>query len=426
MQSNILSPYVKGFKSMCCDNIFSIEEIEYVCPYHSQGTLDVIYDYDEIKEQYKNFYSSLNNTFRDIWKYSPLLPIKYNCKKPNLLIGNTPLYKANKLELYLGIKNIFIKDEGRNHTGSLKDRASALAVVLANAQNFKYISTASTGNAGSALAGICAATDLQAVIFLPKNAPKAKLAQMLNYGAKIIQIDGSYDDCIDISLEVAKRKNWYIRNTGYNPFMTEGKKTVIFEIVEEIGNLPIDVLIVSVGDGSIIGSIYKGLYDLFNLGWIDKMPRIFGVQAEGSNYLYRSFENSSESVAISEANTIADSLAVKLPRDKEKAIRAVSMTNGQFICVNDEQILESIHILAKLTGIFGEPASAATLAGLIKAKSLNLIDQEENVVIISTGNGLKDVESAILKPERFNNSIVNFDNNAELILEKLVRNSIFE
>ncbi|MFB3131524.1 MAG: threonine synthase, partial [Rhodothermales bacterium] len=291
--------------------------------------------------------------------------------------------------------HVWVKDDGQQPTGSFKDRASALAVVKAREKNAAIITTASSGNAAAALSGLCASVGQPNVIFVPEQAPPAKVAQILAYGSTVFLVQGTYDDAYGLCLEAAEHYGWYNRNTAYNPYMTEGKKTVSYEICEQLNWKAPDVILVSVGDGCIIGGVHKGLRDLLALGWIDKLPRIIGVQADGSNYLTEAWEQH-EAVLTKpaiEAHTIADSIRVGLPRDRLKAMRAVTETGGVFLSVSDDDILEAIPLLARTSGVFAEPAGATACAGLLKAVAQEHIAPEERVVLINTGSGLKDIRS---------------------------------
>ena len=272
-------------------------------------------------------------------------------------------------------------------------------MVLARAleANYSTVSTASTGNAAAALAGLGASLpEINVVIFVPASAPAAKIAQLLVYGAKVLLVDGSYDDAFELCMAICREQGWYSRNTGVNPFTTEGKKTVAFEIAEQLHWQPPDVVAVSVGDGSIISGIHKGFSDLVQLGWIEKVPRLIGVQAAGSAVLAEAFAArlSAEEIRRQPVRTIADSIAAEMPRDRAKALRAVRQTGGAFVTVPDEQIVAAIPKMAQLCGVFAEPAAAATFAGLERAKQTGIIDAGESVCLVSTGNGLKDIARA--------------------------------
>jgi threonine synthase len=389
--------HVLGLKCVLCGAQYALDEVAYVCPQHGDdGILDVVYDYAAIGARISRETLSADPE-RSIWRYKPLLPVAPDAVVPPLRVGWTPLYPAPRLAEGLGMQALWVKDDGVNPTASFKDRASALAVVKAQEMDADVVTTASTGNAAAALAGLAASVGLQAVIFVPKTAPKAKIAQHLIYGARVLLVDGSYDDAFDLTLEVARAFGWYNRNTAYNPFMTEGKKTAAFEICEQLDWQAPDVVFVPVGDGCIIGGIHKGLRDLLALGWIDRMPRLIGVQAEGSAALVQAFEQdlSPTEMRPIDANTIADSISSCLPRDRVKALNAARDTGGAFVAVSDSEILHAIPVIAQKTGVFCEPAAAASYAGLVKAVRQGLVGLEERTVLLLTGSGLKDVGSAM-------------------------------
>jgi threonine synthase len=359
------------------------------------GTLDVRYDYETVgRVMSPDTLSADRNP--TMWRYRALLPIEDDAHLPPLTVGGTPLYAAPRLAIDSGVGAMWIKDETRQPTGSLKDRASALAVVKAREAGAKVVTTASTGNAAAALAGISASVGQENVIFVPDAAPEAKIAQLLAYGSRLVLVRGNYAAAFDLCSAAVARYGWYDRNTGINPYMTEGKKTVALEILEQLEWSAPDVILVSVGDGSIIGGVHKGVKDALALGWIERMPRLIGVQAEGSDYMaqaYESGENVTSKPPI-EASTIADSISADLPRDRVKALAAVTETGGAYLRVTDEEILAAIPLLARGSGVFAEPAGAAAYAGLLAAKRLGHIGGDDEAVVIATGSGLKDVASA--------------------------------
>lgn len=386
------------------------EGVRYQCNCRSNkqsdvGTLDVVYDYAAI-DQDKSPSTIAADPDRSIGRYEALLPIHSRDSLPNVAVGNTPLINAQRLGSELGLKHLYIKDDGRNPSGSFKDRASAIAVALAQENNFPIVATASTGNAAAALAGQSAAAGQSNIIFVPKSAPPAKIAQLLIYGSHVFTIDGTYDQAFDLCTAACQKFGWFNRNTGLNPYMTEGKKTVAFEIAEQLAsyhtetegaavfNAP-DVIFVSVGDGCIIGGVHKGFRDLLALGWISKMPRIFGVQSEKSAALTIAWRHGEAFPQPVNATTCADSISVNAPRDPIKALNAVRQSNGAFITVTDEAILDAMLPLARLGGVFGEPAGAAALAGLQAAVMDKVVAPDEEIVVINTGNGLKDIQAAI-------------------------------
>jgi threonine synthase len=309
----------------------------------------------------------------------------------------TPLYDVPELARRLGVARVLVKDESRQPTASLKDRASALAVSQARAMGMDTVATASTGNAAAALAGMAASMGLASVIFVPGSAPGAKLAQLLAFGARVFTVQGSYDQAFDMCLLACARRPWYNRNTAFNPFMTEGKKTAAYEIAEQAGWRVPDRVFTGVGDGCIIGGLHKGFADLHALGLAQTTPRLMGVQSEGSDYLFQAWRSAEDLLAkpAITADTVADSISAGLPRDRIKAMRAVTQTGGAFLRVEDEAILRAIPVLARTAGVFAEPAGAAALAGALAAAEQGLLRETETICLLATGSGLKDVPSAV-------------------------------
>lgn len=389
--------HVKALRCLICGKEYGVEEIDYVCPDHGdEGIVDVTYDYDFIKQRFKKE-DLLHANEYSIWRYKPLLPVSPDSVVPPLNVGWTPLYNAPRLADELGLKEVWIKDDGRLPTASLKDRASAIAVVKAQEKGSAIITTASTGNAAAALSGLCASVNQRNIIFVPESAPQAKIAQLLVFGSTIFLVKGTYDDAFELCLQAAKEYGWYNRNTGYNPYMSEGKKTAVFEICEQMGwNMP-DRIFVSVGDGCIIGGLHKGLKDLYNMGWIDRMPKLMGVQASGSDYMHQAWKNDEDVLTKPpiEAKTVADSISAGLPRDRIKAMAAVKETDGAYISVSDDEILTAIPAMARGIGVFGEPAGATAYAGLKKSIELDMVSGDDVVVVLNTGNGLKDIAGAM-------------------------------
>lgn len=389
--------YVSHATCMICAKTYTKDQFEYVCPDHgTEGILDIQYDYDAIKKDFSKD-TLAASADPSIFRYRPLLPVEHDSPAPAMVVGDSPLLEFDILGKELGIHRLLIKDDGRLPTASFKDRASTIAVVKAQEVKAEVVTTASTGNAAAALSGICASVGQKNVIFVPASAPRAKLAQLLMFGSIVILVEGTYDKSFDLCLQVAGEYGWYNRNTGYNPNMTEGKKTCVFEICEQLSWQAPDAIFVSVGDGCIIGGIHKGLKDLLALGWIDKMPRLYGIQAEGSSYMAQAWKEDEDIVSKPPivAETIADSISAGLPRDRIKALHAVNQTNGAYLTVSDDEIIHAIPDLARKTGVFAEPAGAATWAGLQKAASQGLVKLTETVVMINTGSGLKDINSAM-------------------------------
>lgn len=397
-----------GYRCSLCGSEYAPGEVTYTCP-KDGGNLDVVLDYDSIKSKYKPE-DVQSRTDPSIWRYRPLLPVSMpdGNSTPLHTVGGTPVFKLTTLAKKRGLQNIWLKDESKNPTASFKDRASAIVVARAQEIKADVVVTASTGNAGAALAGMSAAIGQKAIIFAPKSAPQAKVAQLLIFGAKVILVDGTYDDAFDLTIKCADEFGWYCRNTGYNPFTAEGKKTAAFEVWEwwkdahrelhkQIGedtdHKPLTVF-VSVGDGNIISGIHKGFKDLVKLGWMARMPRIIGVQAEGSAAISNAFHGNTETITPVSARTIADSISVDLPRDGVRAVRAVKETGGTYVNVSDEEILKAIAELGQ-AGIFAEPAGATAYAGLVKEATSGGVGGEDPILVLNTGNGLKDIRAAM-------------------------------
>jgi threonine synthase len=389
--------FVSGLACVICDAVYPADYDGYVCTLHgNEGILDVRYDYERIADVITTE-SLARNPDRTMWRYRPLMPVTPDAPVPPLTVGGTPMYNAVPLAEQAGVAQVWVKDEGRQPTASLKDRASAMAVVKANERGADVVTTASTGNAAAALSGLAASVGQRNVIFVPASAPEAKVAQLLAYGSTVALVNGSYSDAFDLCMEASLEYGWYNRNTGYNPYMTEGKKTAGLEILEDLDWNPPDAIFVSVGDGSIIGGIHKAMKDAMALGWIGQSPRIFGIQAAGSDFLVQAFESGEDVLtkAPISANTVADSISADLPRDRIKAMAAVTETGGSYLRVQDDEILAAIPALARGSGVFAEPAGAAPYAGLLAAVDRGLVDQSDRVVLLATGSGLKDVGSAM-------------------------------
>jgi threonine synthase len=396
MTTNIL-----GYRCSLCGQEYQIREVEYTCPADG-GNLDVLLDYQAIARSAtpKEIFTK---TEASLWRYLDLLPVNDpGCEgTPLRAAGWTPVYQPASLARELSLDHLWIKDESRNPTASFKDRASAVVVARARETSAEVVVTASTGNAGAALAGMSAAAGQKAIIFAPRTAPPAKVAQLLIFNAQVLLVDGSYDDAFDLTIQASQEFGWYCRNTGYNPYTVEGKKTAAFEIWEQVmlstpdlfKKKPLSVF-VSVGDGNIISSIHKGFKDLQALGWLESVPRIYGVQAEGSAAIANAFFAKREEIIPVSAETIADSISVDLPRDGVRAVRAATQTGGSYLLVNDAEILAAMGKLGK-HGIFAEPAGATAYAGLEKAVSQSLITPGDLVLVINTGSGLKDIRAAM-------------------------------
>lgn len=397
-----VGPHVVGYRCVVCGAVYDRSFTGYVCPKHgNEGILDVLYDYEaaarEFTPEKRAELPGIQQDRQGMWRYRAMLPLPLDAKVPPLLVGGTPLYDAPRLAARVGVRQIFVKDDGRSPTASFKDRASALAVSIAGVRKAAVVATASTGNAAAALAGMSAAMHQPCVIFVPASAPPAKIAQLLTYGATVFTVQGTYDQAFELCMDACARMGWYNRNTGYNPFMAEGKKTAAYEIAEQLGWDVPDALFVSVGDGCIIAGMHKGFRDLKALGLIDRLPRLYGIQAAGSDFMTQAFEHNEDVLtkAPIDARTVADSIAAGLPRDRIKALAAVRDTGGAYLRVEDEAILAAIPELAQYCGVFAEPAAATAWAGVSVARERGLIGKDERLCVLCTGSGLKDVSAAV-------------------------------
>jgi threonine synthase len=391
--------YVVALQCTHCGQEYRPSEVEYYCSCcgYNDGILDVVYDYDAMQKE-MNPVSMDRQKERSMWRYLSLLPITQLRHIQHLQVGWTPLYPAPRLAEELGVAGCWIKDEGRNPTASFKDRASAIGVVKALESKAARITCASTGNAASSLAGFAAAAGLPATIFVPQRVPQAKIAQLLVYGAQVFSVGGTYDQAWELCMQASAEFGWYNRNCAINPYLVEGKKTVSLELVEQFreftpGKFP-DWVAVSVGDGCTIGGVWKGLWEMHRLGFIPRLPKILGVQAAGCQPFLTAWRDKQPLQPVV-ADTLADSIAVGHPRNFGKGMKAVVESDGAFVAVTDSEILEAMTTLARKAAVFGEPAGVTGVAGIKRAVAAGIIMPNESVAVIVTGNGLKDIQTAI-------------------------------
>ncbi len=373
-----------------CGKQFALDPQLYTCPECQQkqqadeplrGVLEVIFG-------------------EDLLEVDDLIPVESEYFPP-LRVGWTPLNEVPRLRKKLGLNQLYIKDDALNPTGSFKDRASFMVSAFAKKYGIEEIVLASTGNAGSSMAGIAAAAGQKVTLFLPASAPKAKIAQALQFGANVYTVDGNYDLAYDLSLAYSKKFGGMNRNTAYNPMTIEGKKSVSLEIFDELGEQVPDYVFVAVGDGCILAGVYKGFIDLYNANFTDKIPTIIAVQAEGSSAIYDAVK--SGEFTKRSTHTVADSICVDVPRNGYLAYKYLIKYQGKVIKVSDEEILQAQHDLAKNSGIFGEPAGATAYAGLLKM--WDKLEDDSCIVLLNTGSGLKDIESALQHVKLPKNSI---------------------
>jgi threonine synthase len=387
--------HLKGYQCIRCGRVEDGSYAGFVCA-ACGGNLQVLYDYRAAR----NTFPTARN---DLFRYASVLPIRDLGGVTPLRVGMTPLYKADRLGASAGLDALWLKDDGLNPSASFKDRAGAVALAVAKERGASVVAGATTGNAGSSMACLAASMDMRCVVFLPEKAPPAKLAQLLVFGAKVIAVRGTYDQAFDLCAEVCKRRGWFNRNTGSNPFTREGKKTCAFEIWEQLGRDVPEWVAVSCGDGNILSGLWKGFCDLAAMGLIARCPKMLCAQSELSDAVSRAVHRlppegvadwSRVVVDPVSATTCADSISVDQPRDGLAAVRAVLESRGAAVTVRDADILAAIPDLARNAGVFCEPAAAAGWAATKKASAMGVIQPGERVVVVLTGHGLKDITSA--------------------------------
>jgi threonine synthase len=382
------------FEYQCsqCGRRYQRDEVRYLCPECAQGyrpgqplngVLLAQFDYGAIRRKFSkdrpdwNLFSAVEE------KFFPPIPV-----------GNTPFVRSVALGKELGFDHVWLKNDGLNPSASLKDRASFLVVAEATRLKEDTIVTASTGNAAAALAAVCAAAGKRALIFVPQNAPEAKLAQMLLYGATVVPVRGSYDDAFRLSLEFTAKRGGLNRNTAYHPLTIDGKKTVGLEIWQQNHWEVPEAILVPVGDGVILGGVHKAFCDLKAAKLITRLPRLVCVQAEKSNAIHRYVRSGAYENAAN-PSTVADSISVSVPSNAHLARQAVLESGGFSLTVSDSEILRAQSLLAARTGIFAEPASAAVVAALLKLRASRRLARKDQIVLLITGHGLKDVAAAM-------------------------------
>ncbi len=386
---------VLNLKCVKCGKEYDPAKVMYTCPDCGiEGILDVILDYVRIGKELTRDYLEGNKNY-SLWRYLPAIPIGDTKGIQPLHAGWTPIYSISSLAEETGLESFFLKDDSRNPTASLKDRASAVGVAKACELGKSVMCAASTGNAASSLSGFAASAGIKTYIFVPETAPEAKVTQLLIYGSEVFLVKGTYDEAVELCFRAADEFGWYNRSCAINPYLLEGKKTVAYEICEQLGFKAPDLAVVAVGDGCSIGGVWKGFKECFNLGLIDKFPRIVGVQAENSNPVTRAFNKGTYEFEYRVPETIADSISVGIPRNGIKALNALHESGGYMVDVSDEEILTAMRVLAQKTGVFGEPAGVTSFAGIMKMNKLGLLKGDEKVVSIVSGSGLKDIKSAM-------------------------------
>ncbi|WP_066413975.1 threonine synthase [Halorubrum aethiopicum] len=383
--------HVETLECTLCGAEYDPDQVIYTCPNHPgvKGILDVTYDYDAVVDR---FDEPLDGDIRSQWKYRAFLPVADESEPVTLGEGGTPLLDTPRLGTELGV-DLRVKDDGRNPTGVLKDRATAVSVTKAREFGREVVTCASTGNAAASLAGFAARGGLDCRLFVPGDAPEGKLAQPLVYGADVLGVKGSYDEAYDLSMEVTERFGWYNRNAAVNPFQVEGKRTVGHELAEQTREEVPDWLVFSMGDGCTIAGGWKGFREFRDLDLVEEAPRMLGVQAEGASAIHDAFHDHDDADEV--ADTVADSISVGRPRNTVKACSALEASGGESVLVSDEEILAAESLLGRTEGIYAEPAGATPVAGLRKAREAGIVEEGDSVVVVVTGNGLKDTKSAM-------------------------------
>lgn len=368
-----------------CKARYSATEIIYTCK-KCEGLLDVVYDYSKID-------FDLNNQPLMVWKYKKLLPVEID--PITLQEGGTPLYKCNRLAEWIGIKELYVKHEGMNPTGSFKDRGMTVGVTKALELNKKVVACASTGNTSASLAIYGAKAGIPVVVLLPYGkVALGKVAQALMHGAKVLGIKGNFDSALALVRDLCDIEGFYLLNS-INPYRLEGQKTIGFEIFDKLRKSP-DRLVLPVGNAGNISAIYKGFKEFMEFDIIDSVPKMTGIQAQGSCPIVKAFkENKKNIVPESNPDTIATAIRIGDPVNAVKALNAIYESNGIAETVSDQEIIEAQKNLAKLEGIGVEPASASSVAGLRKLVELGEVDRDELVVCVTTGHLLKDPEEVL-------------------------------
>ena len=375
-------------KCIECGKKYSKTDVVYTC--ECDGLLDVIYDYDSIGFDM----DEIKNVPPSVWKYSKLLPIE---REPvSIREGGTPLYKCDRLAESIGIKELYVKHEGMNPTGSFKDRGMTVGVSKALELGMKTVACASTGNTSASLAIYGAKAGIPAVVLLPEGkVALGKVAQALMHGGKVLSIRGNFDDALVLVRKLCDEEKFYLLNS-VNPYRLEGQKTIGFEIVDQLGIRVPDRVVLPVGNAGNVTAIYKGFKEFMKLGVTDSVPKMTGIQTEGASPIVNAIKSGADAITpVENPETIATAIRIGDPVNASKALIAIRESNGTAETVTDEELLAAQKDLAQLEGIGVEPASATSVAGLKKLVDAGVIGRDETIVCITTGHLLKDPETAI-------------------------------
>ena len=382
-----------------CKTTYGIDEIVYFCK-KCGDILEVKFDFKELAETLK--ISGWMSKPLSVWRYRDFMPIHESTKLVTLNEGGTGLHRSERLGAEFGLKNLYIKNEGENPTGSFKDRGMTLGVTKAVELGARHVICASTGNTSASLAAYAARAGIKCTVLIPSGKiAYGKLSQAMIHGAKVLQVKGNFDEALDFVLKLAeKHKDIYLLNS-INPFRIEGQKSLGYEICEQLNNEPPDRIIIPVGNAGNISAVWKGLTEFQRLGYIKRLPKMTGIQAAGSAPIARAIKAGSEKIIpVEHPETVATAIRIGAPISWKKALNAINESKGNAETVTDEEILDSQKTLARIEGIFVEPASASSIAGLRKLVNCGVIDKDERVVCITTGHGLKDPDTAIKQSEK--------------------------
>jgi len=382
-----------------CGTKYDVNEIVYFCK-KCGDLLEVKYDFEELSKKLEK--SNWRNVPLSVWRYKDFMPIDDISKIVSLNEGGTGLHSCHKLGKQLGLLQLYVKNEGENPTGSFKDRGMTVGVSKAVELGAKSVICASTGNTSASLAAYAAKAGMRCTVLIPAGKiAYGKLAQAMIYGAKVLQVRGNFDQALDIVLKLAeKHRSIYLLNS-INPFRVEGQKSLGFEVCDQLDQEPPDRVIVPVGNAGNISAIWKGFTEFHKLGFIRKLPKMTGIQAAGSAPIVQAIKNNSEKIIpVENPETLATAIRIGAPVSWKKAVNAIRNSDGTAETVTDQEILAAQKLLARVEGIFVEPASASSIAGLIKLVANGVIDRDERVVCVTTGHGLKDPDTAVQSSEK--------------------------
>lgn len=382
-----------------CRSSYAIDDIVYFCKKCGE-LLEVKYDHGELAGALGK--SEWRNAPLSVWRYRNFLPINDFSKIVSLNEGGTGLHLCKRLGKHLGIKQLYVKNEGENPTGSFKDRGMTVGVTKALELGVKSVICASTGNTSASLAAYAAKAGLQCAVLIPSGKiAYGKLAQAMIYGAKVIQVRGNFDEALGVVLKLSeKHRTIYLLNS-INPFRIEGQKSLAYEMCDQLKKEPPDRVVVPVGNAGNISAIWKGFTEFHNLTLVKKTPKMTGIQAVGAAPIAQAIKNGSNKIVpVGKPETVATAIRIGAPVSWKKALNAIRESHGTAETVTDAEILDAQRMLAQIEGLFVEPASASSIAGLKKLAESGEIDKDERIVCVTTGHGLKDPDVAVQMSEK--------------------------